>query len=254
MADDEERGVTVHGLFGRVTAKHYAIEGEEARPAVFILGDARGYDSMAYAKLGRELNAVGIDAYLLDYLSENDLLVLTYLSQSESSEAYISENIRRWMSWLVQVEDTAPIVPLHRHQKIGVLGFSLGAQVGFKTSLVRQMGRNERGSSIEKEYGTPATALALVGIDPDIVSDGVVKQGMQVPIHITLGESDSFQSVPKGKVLAEEFAKKPLRRVVNTYPGESQNFFLQEQSLEAEQARKDIVKFFAFHLIAPPQP
>lgn len=222
---------------GSVRADHYTASGDVTRPAVIILSGARGYQSGAYAELARQLNRRGIDAYLLHYLTADDLDRILSLSKTGGAKAFIAERSPAWNQDLQQSLAAIRKASLHHSERIGVFGLSLGAMVSLRPS----------------SQVIDVDAIAIVAGTP-LSNQHKTVLAVSAPVYLAWGSDDDVFSLTSGIALREKLLQTSRDVVLDAYQGEGHQFFLLNGNKNGAVAMGKIVDFFAKNLKAPVPP
>ena len=216
---------------GPVRVDYFAANLDDKRPAVVILSGARGFQSKAYEQMARHLNQRGIDAYLLHYLSEDDLSSILRLSVSGGAKDYYAKRMKQWNEDLRSVLTALRHFPQHQGQKVGLFGLSLGAMV-----LLQPNKRVHEVDAIAVVAGSPLSKKQLSTVTTD------------APIYLAWGGSDRVFPLASGKALRDKLLAHNKDVTFDVYPNEGHQFFVEEGNVNGDQAMKKIVEFFASNL------
>lgn len=214
---------------GRVLIEKITNNQIARRSVVLILSGSKGFVSSAYDEIGHVFDANDMDAYLIHVLSPVDL---AFIQNSGSVQERLNYYKVRLPDWVVMVR--AVISNLNKRpfyaSKIGVLGISLGAQIA-----------------------TLAADKTLV--DALVLVDGTFPNGMQPrislpPLHLIWGSDDQVFPVSIGQTLLRKAQVLGGSASLKIYKGGAHNFFLKPETSLAQEAHRDVARFFASQLIA----
>jgi dienelactone hydrolase len=207
----------------------YQIPGTAPRPAVLIMGGAKGYKASAYAHLAATLNLSGIDVFFIHYLTNEDFATIESAGSAGARIAFYS---RRMADWLATIDRTLHEIRRQpRYQsEIGILGISLGAMP------TAAFGANN----------PDVAAMALV--DGGFPANFRTRIDSMPPLVLVWGSED--QVFPQSVATKLSGLAHKLGSLVELfiYPGEGHAFFLQDGNANAIDADAKIANFFKINL------
>lgn len=207
----------------------YKVPGTVPRPAVLIMGGAKGYKAPAYARLAATLNLSGVDVFLVHYLTDQDLETI---ESARSAAARIAFYSHRMTDWLATIDRTLHEIrrqPMYRSQ-IGMMGISLGAMP------TAAFGANN------------PNIAAMVLVDGGFPADFRTRIGSMPPLALVWGGED--QVFPRSVATKLSGLARKLGSAIELfiYPGEGHAFFLQDGNAHAADADAKIASFLKVNL------
>lgn len=216
---------------GSVALTRYPAVQDGKRSAVLVLHGARGIElkPRAYERYANAITAAGLDAYLVHYLTADDLQVLGPTSTRESRETYETGRFESWTKRISSIV-TSILTRADNSGHIGLLGFSLGGYIAADVAA-----HDERITAIAVMYGG--------------MPEGAFSQTKHMPPLLEVhGDADSNVPLAKG----EELVK--LARAVGasaeqvTYPGRGHGFDFSDTDPMTADAIGRVVRFLQEHL------
>ncbi|HEX9470045.1 MAG TPA: dienelactone hydrolase family protein [Bradyrhizobium sp.] len=221
---------------GHVVLTRYAADRDGTRPSVLILHGTNGFElkPSTYERYANALAAIGIDAYLLRYLTDAD--ETRFKTTRERREAYEAERFDSWAKKVSSVVTTI-LARSDSSGRIGLLGFSLGGYVAADTAA-----RDERITALAVMYGG--------------MPDAMVREVKHLPPLIELhGEADRNVSPAKGEELVKLAKAIGVEAEYIGYPGKPHGFDFSDNDPMIPDALGRVVGFFEARLItATPTP
>jgi dienelactone hydrolase len=205
--------------------------GTASRPAVLVLSGAKGYDSAAYSLLATDLNASGIDVFLIRYISNADALTIESAGSAGARTAYYAKRMPDWIETIRVTIGAIRRLPMYQ-SRIGVLGVSLGAM--------------------------PVASVSANSsdIDASAIVDGSFPANFQQrvrslpPLLMIWGGDDRVFPLSAGTKLRDLARSLGAAAELRAYGGEGHAFFLEPNNASAADARQRIVGFFSSKLNA----
>lgn len=205
--------------------------GTASRPAVLVLSGAKGYGAAAYSLLATDLNASGIDVFLIHYISDADALTIESAGSARARIAYYAKRMPDWIETIRVTMGAIRRLPMYQ-SRIGVLGVSLGAM--------------------------PVTVVSAnsAEIDASIIVDGSFPANFQPrvrslpPLLVIWGSDDRVFPLSAGTKLRDLARSLGGPAELRAYGGEGHAFFLEPNNANAADARQRIVSFFSSKLNA----
>lgn len=224
--------LTLPGSERRLSLTSFTISGAAPRPAVLVLSGTRGFGAKAYKRLANTLNAAGIDAFFVHFLSEEDIAEIERAASVASRKAIYA---RRWDEWMASVRaavETIETRPLYRG-RLGLLGVSLGAAVATAAAA-----------------DNPRVA-ALVAIDGSASEDALDKAKSIPPLLAIWGSADQLFSVAMGERLRDVASALGVEAELEVYEREPHAFFLEHENKQAISALTRVREFLSERLQNP---
>ena len=207
----------------------FTLPGGQPRPAVLILSGSRGYKSDAYRLLAAALNAAGIDAFLIHYMSDADDAKIHTTTVASERTAYYAERMPDWIATIRVTIEALCQQPIY-HSKIGVFGISLGAMPVAVAST------------------TSSTIAATTIVDGNFPEGFKSAIRTLPPLLLVWGTDDRVFPLSTGIKLRDLAQSIGTAAELHTFPGEGHGFFLAQQNAHASEARSDVVEFFSRQL------
>jgi dienelactone hydrolase len=205
--------------------------GAASRPAVLVLSGAKGYDSTVYSLLATDLNASGIDVFLIHYISNADALAMESAGSARARIAYYAKRMPDWIETIRVTMGAIRRLPVYQ-SKIGVLGVSLGAM----PVTVVSSNSSEIDASTIVDGSFPADFQSRVRLLP--------------PLLMIWGSDDRVFPLSAGTKLRDLARSLGGAAELRAYSGEGHAFFLEPNNASATDARQRIVGFFSSELNA----
>jgi dienelactone hydrolase len=207
----------------------YQLPGAASRPAVLIMSGAKGYKAAEYSRLAASLNSSGIDALLIDYLSDADFAAIENADSASARITYYSQRMAEWSATIRCVLSEVRKQPRYQ-SKIGLLGISLGAM---PTTTVSVNNPNVAAMALV-DGGFPANFPTHIDSVP--------------PLILVWGGEDHVFPPSTAKILSNLARRLGSSAELLIYNGEGHAFFLQDGNASATNANAKIVNFFATQL------
>lgn len=161
-----------------VSATLYAVAGEMPRPAMLILPGRQGVQAFpeAYQRYASSMAEHGIDAYLVNYYSENDEAAVALSGRFDYNT--------RFRAWTALVGEVAAYIAAQKQStgRVGLLGFSQGGKLAIASAaqfpklgpVVIVGARMPAAAMLKQEITRLPAVLVLHGEADDVVplSDG----------------------------------------------------------------------------------
>lgn len=195
------------------------------QPAVLILSGSKGYWSDAYAHLAADLNAAGIDAYLIHYLADADVTKIERAGSASARAAYYRDHMADWIETIRATRIAISHQSGHR-PKIGLVGISLGAMP----------------VAIASANSSDISATTIV--DGDFPKDFTTPVRSMPPLLLIWGEDDRVFPLATGSKLERQEHSLGGTAELVSFPGEGHGFFLAENNAHAVQAHRELIDFF----------
>jgi dienelactone hydrolase len=213
----------------RITVDCFAACADASHPAVLILSGSKGFGSPAYDEIGDTFRRAGLNAYLVHFLSPDDL---SAIAAAGSSAARVRYYTRRQSQWIAAVSDVVSYFNHRPHAtgKAGVLGISLGAEIAAATSA------------------NNANIGALV------IVDGSFPDGYSQPVHslppllLVWGSADRTFPLPMGLSLQKLARRLGQTPDLEIYKGGAHDFFLNPGTPQARAAHWSAANFLVSQL------
>jgi dienelactone hydrolase len=205
--------------------------GTASRPAVLVLSGAKGYDSAAYSLLATDLNASGMDVFLIHYISNADALTMESAGSPRARIAYYAKRMPDWIETIRMTIGAIRRLPMYQ-SGIGVLGVSLGAM----PVTVVSANSSEIDASTIVDGSFPANFQSRVRSLP--------------PLLMVWGSDDRVFPLSTGTKLRDLARSLGGPAELRAYSGEGHAFFLEPNNASAADARRRIVGFFSAELNA----
>jgi carboxymethylenebutenolidase len=213
---------------GSIALARYPAAHAGKRAGVLLLHGSRGIELhvRAYQRYADALNAAGIDAYLVRYLTVADIQALD--PKTSTVQSRVVYETRRYAGWTRRISSVvaAAVARPESSGRIGLLGFSLGGYVAAATAA---------------HDGRVAALAVLYGGMPDTMLSDVKHLPPLIELH---GEADRNVSLAKGQKLVK------LARAVGseaeqvTYPGKAHGFDFSDTDPMTQDAVGRVVRFF----------
>jgi len=215
-----------------VALTRFAADQAGKRPAVLLLHGASGVERKprAYERYANALSAMGIDAYLVRYLTTADAPVFDpKTSTRERREAYETERFDFWAKRVSAVA-TAVLARPDSSGRIGLLGFSLGGYVAADAAA-----RDQRIAALAVLYGG--------------MPDAMVSETKHLPPLIELhGEADHNVPLAKGQELVKLGKALGVEAELVTYPNRQHGFDFSDTDPMTADAIDRVTRFFQARL------
>jgi carboxymethylenebutenolidase len=217
---------------GSVALTRYAADRAGKRPSVLLLNGTRGFEFRlpAYERYASALSAKGIDAYLLRYLTADDVQLFTSKTITRPRrEAYETGRFDGWAK-RVSAVITMILARSDGSGRIGLLGFSLGGYVAAATAA----------------RDTRIDALAvLYGGMPDAMLPEVKHLPPLIELH---GDADRNVPFAKGQELVKLGKAVGAEAELVPYPGKAHGFDFSDTDPMTADAIGRVVRFFEARL------
>jgi carboxymethylenebutenolidase len=214
---------------GHVALNRYAADRDGTRPSVLILHGTQGFElkPSAYERYANALVAIGIDAYLLRYLTDAD--ETRFKTTRERREVYEAGRFDSWAKKVSAVVTTI-LARSDSSGRIGLLGFSLGGYVAADTAA-----RDERIAALAVMYGG--------------MPDAMVSEIKRLPPLIELhGEADRHVPPAKGEELVKLAKAIGVEAEFIGYPGKPHGFDFSDTDPMTTDAVGRVIGFFEARL------
>lgn len=204
--------------------------GEKERPVVMVLGGAKGYTAKAYYSLANNLNALGIDVFLIRYIGDADT---RFIRSASSAQKRINYYEKRMAEWTETIEATTKFIRQQAkyRSKIGVIGISLGAMPSLAYSA--------NNSEID----------AMVVIDGNFPANYKRRLRSLPPLFLIWGSNDTVFSLNSGIKLRDRALLLGGSAKLLSYQGEGHAFFLDSDRRHAQEARNAVTDFLSSKLL-----
>lgn len=208
---------------GDVSVSRYVADGADKRPAILVLSGGAGFSAPAYEAFAHALNAAGMDALLVDFLSPDDIGAIESAGTPMVKRPYYAERMDSWIASVRAVVDFVREDP--QYQSLGMAGVSLGAMVA------------SGGASNSADIG------ALLMIDGGL-PDGYQPRIQSLPPTLLMwGSADRAFPLTTG-IMSQQFAQSlGNAAVLDVYENAPYDFFLRPGDQQAE-AQANAVTFF----------
>jgi carboxymethylenebutenolidase len=224
----DEVGVTTDE--GEMTLSRYPAAGADKRPAVLVLHGSGGFERKpaAYERYANALQAAGIDAYLVRYMTALDADIL----KSSVTEKRKVREAMRFDAWAKRISAAiaAVLAGVDSSGRVGLLGFSLGGYVAAATAA-----RDERVGALAVLYGG--------------LPDAMVSEVRRFPPLLELhGDADTNVSLREGERLVRvaKAAGGEAEQVI--FPGKQHGFDFSDTDPATSDAIGRVTRFFEQHL------
>jgi carboxymethylenebutenolidase len=217
---------------GRIVVTRYAGHGADKRASVLLLHGLHGFERrlQPYERYCSALNAKGIDAYLVRYLTAADAEFFN--SRTTDRRRREAHEARRFDDWAKRVSTvvTAILERPDSSHRIGLLGFSLGGFVAADTAA-----RDQRIGALAVLYGGMPAAMA----------PGVEHLPPLIELH---GEADRNVAFTEGEQLVKLGKKVGAEAELVPYPGKGHGFDFSDSDPMAADALGRVASFFEARL------
>ncbi|MBB4006852.1 dienelactone hydrolase family protein [Allorhizobium taibaishanense] len=202
---------------------------QKACRSVLILSGSKGVAAPTYDDIGRSFAAVGLQAYLVHYLSADDLDAIAKAGSAQARKAFYA---RRLQSWIAAVQGAAEFLERQGpdHGKVGLLGISLGAEVASRVAADRY------------------SSAALVLVDGSSPEKDRTGSGPFPPLLLIWGSADKTFPLVIARDLQQRTVKAGGTAALDVYAGGEHDFFLKSGTRNAIAARKSAADFLMSHL------
>jgi dienelactone hydrolase len=179
------------------TVSAYQLPGAASRPAVLIMSGAKGYKAAEYSRLVASLNSSGIDALLIDYLSDADFAATENADSASARITYYSQRMAEWSATIRCVLSEVRKQPRYQ-SKIGLLGISLGAMptttVGVNNPNVAAMALVDGGFPANFPTHIDSVPPLILVWEARIMSFRRARQRFSATSRVDLGAQLNFSS------------------------------------------------------------
>ena len=209
----------------------YAPDDNDMRPIVLLLHGAGGYEKARglYERHAALLVSHGYRVYALLYYDDQDQLAMAGKDRKAMRENR-GRRFRAWMEVVTDAMDHISHLPGTDKDRIGILGFSLGAYIA-----VGVAGTDNRVAAVVEKYGgVPKAVRADIHQLP--------------PILIVHGEADRNVPVAEAHALAAFMDELGSRYVLKTYVNAGHGFDAKRGSADAEDAIQETLRFLNEYL------
>lgn len=214
----------------RFEVTSFQISGTAPRPAVLILGGAKGYKAKAYAQLSNMLHAEGIDVFWIHYMSDNDIQNIERAGSAPTRKALYEQRMSDWRETITATLKNLRNHPYYKQSKIGGVGVSLGVM-----PLL---------SEASNSFVLDAVVVVDGAFPPNY--SGVIRS--LPPLLAIWGGNDQVFLPSTGAALIKKAKSlgNPARFL--TYQNEGHAFFLNYDTTNSNKARNETVQFLKQHL------
>ena len=220
---------TVPTASGRLMVESFERCANDTCPAVLILSGSRGFGTSVYNEIGETFRAAGLNAYLVHVLSAADLDAIAASGSARARTAYYAQRLPEWTSALHGVVSYFHGQPRHGG-KIGVLGISLGAQIGSAASV----GQSDIDALILVDGGFPNGYSQTVRSLP--------------PLLLIWGSADRTFPMSIGRELERTARRLGGPVTLEVFEGGGHDFFLRAGKKNARAAHQSAAEFLKSHL------
>lgn len=215
---------------GDVLVERLSPQAAPIRPAIIVLGGARGLGSPAYDAIAEALAAAGLDTYLVHVLSPADLQTIASAANASARIAYYAKRLPHWTATVQAAAIALGASPRHAG-KVGVLGISLGAQIAAAATA--------NSTNID----------ALVLVDGGFPNDYDEAIHSLPPLYLIWGGADRTFPPTIAQNLLEQVRQLGVRADLALYEGGAHDFFLHPDTDLARSAHQDAADFLASRLL-----